>query len=372
LATPPISGTASTAPQPDASRQIQRAPPSHQATTVLSAVAATAAAIGGCPTGDDDDSAGPDGDPLALVAVTFNTGTSENMGHDGEPDDGYSSWHASMSDQHYGDGLAWVPAVEAATAFLADVAPDVIALQEIFFSDECADVPEEAWTDFVCADWQAGDPTVAQVVLGEGYQVMCHPGKSDKCAAVRLDFGAFAGCDEEFCLEGLEGGEVDDCGSGSRVGRGLIELVDGGELTLVSVHSSSGMAADDMDCRVKQVEQVFVDLGDGEPAANGARNLILGDFNTDPGRLTETDPSAARWADFVDVDGSGDQGFHFVTDVGPDAPPTYATLLNIDHVVSDVATGSCWHAGTTEGLEPVIDAIYFDHRPAVCALELPR
>ena len=327
--------------------------------------------IGGCPTVDDDDSADPGDEPLSLVAVTFNTGTSENMGHDGEPDDGYSGWHASMSDQYYGDGLAWVPAVEAVTAFLADVAPDVIALQEIFHADECAEIPEEAWTDFVCADWQPGDPTVAQTILGAGYQVACHPGKPDKCAAVRTGFGSFAGCGGDFCLEGLEGGEVEDCGSGSRVGRGLIELVDGGELTLVSVHSSSGMASDDMDCRVKQVEQVFVDLGDGAPAANGGRNLILGDFNTDPGRLTDTDPSAARWTDFVDVDGSGGQAFHFVTAVGPDAPPTYATLLNIDHVVSDAATGDCWHAGTTEGHELVIDAIYFDHQPAVCALELP-
>ncbi len=331
---------------------------------------AAALLLAGCPTGDDDDSAGPDEDPLALVAVTFNTGTSENMGHDGQPDDGYSSWHASMSDQYYGDGLAWVPAVEAATTFLAEVAPDVIAFQEIFHSDECAEIPEEAWTDFVCDGWQPGDPTVAQTILGAGYQVACHPGKPDKCAAVRLEFGSFAGCDGDLCLEGLAGGEVEGCGSGSRVGRGVVDLVDGGQLTVVSVHSSSGMAADDMDCRVRQVEQVFVDVGDGEPAANGEWNLILGDFNTDPGRLTETDPSAARWADFVDVDGSGDLPFHFLTDIGPDATPTYASLLNIDHVVGDAATGSCWHAGTTEGHPPVIDAIYFDHQPAVCALEL--
>ena len=42
-----------------------------------------------------------------FVAVTFNTGTSENMGHDNEPDDGYTSAHAEISDQYYGDGLAW-------------------------------------------------------------------------------------------------------------------------------------------------------------------------------------------------------------------------------------------------------------------------
>ena len=317
----------------------------------------------------DDDDVQPE--LLSIVTVTFNTGTSESMGHDSEPDDGYSGQHAEYSDLYYGDGLAWLPAVEAATTFLADVAPDIVSFQEIFDSEECVDVPEEARADFICEMWQPGDVTVAQLVLGAGYQVMCHPQKSDKCAAVNRDFGSFQGCDEDYCVEGLEGYEVDDCGNGSRIGRGTIDLVDGGELTLVNVHGTSGMGSEEMDCRAKQVDQVFVDLGDGEPGANGERNLVQGDFNTDPGRMAQVDPSAARWGDFVALDGDPTDGeFHFVTEVGADTDATYAGIMSIDHVVTDTGTGTCWHSGVTEGHPEVIDAIYFDHKAAVCTLEM--
>jgi len=328
-------------------------------------VVALFALLVGCTSGP------PEPVPGTALVVTFNTGTTEGMNHDGGPDDGYTEAHATISDTWYGDGLAWVPAVESATAFFADLQPDLVGFQEIFFSDLCVDIPPEATADFVCADWEPGDLTVANRILGDGYQVACHPGHDDKCAAVRTDFGRFAGCDGDFCLEGLDGFTVDGCGNGARVGRGLVELVDGGTLTLVNVHGSSGLAGDDEDCRRRQVDQVFVDLGDGEPGANGERNLVLGDFNTDPGRWTGSDPSAARWLAFAAPPGDddADRTFEFHTEVGPDAPATYAGLANIDHVLSDFATGGCRHPGTTPGEEPVSDARYFDHQPAVCALE---
>ena len=304
--------------------------------------------------------------PRTFLAVTFNTGTTEMMGGVSS-DDRYTEAHAAASDAWYGDGLAWLPAVEAVRAFFATVSPDVVVFQEIFWSGECPDVPEEARADFVCATWQPGDPTVAQLILGGDYQVMCHPGKPDKCAAVHRRFGTFRGCEADFCLEGLAGATVDGCGRGARVGRGVIDLVDGGTLTLVNVHASSGLTADDQACRVRQFEQVFVDLGDGEPAANGARNLIMGDLNTDPARLAVADESARRFNDFV---GEG-KPFHFLTAVGADVPPTYGALGNIDHVVSDVLDGTCWTAGVTEGHPTVLEDRYFDHRPAVCTVTLP-
>ncbi len=318
------------------------------------------------PAGDDDDSAGA----TPFLAVTFNTGTTPGMGHDQGPDDGYTQEHADRSDRWYGDGLAWVPAVEAATAWFADLQPDVVVFQEIFHPDDCADVPDDARADFVCEDWQPGDPTVAQRILGPGYQVACHPGKPDKCAAVRSAFGRFEGCSGDLCLEGMDGFTVPTCGSGARVARGVIALADGGELTLVNVHGSSGLSGEDKACRVAQVEQVFVDLGDGAPGTSGERNLVLGDFNTDPGRWLESDVSAARWRDFAAPSGEGDgsQAFTFHTDVGPDATTTYSGLANIDHALSDFAEGGCWHAGVTDGRPAVTDARYFDHVPAVCSL----
>ncbi len=144
---------------------------------------------------------------------------------DEHPDDGYSAELAAYSDKYYGDGLAWLPAVEASTDFFAQLRPDLVTFQEIFWSENCADIPSEAWTDFVCSQWWEGEPTVAQRVLGDGRQVACHPGKPDKCAAVNEDFGTFSGCDGGFCLEGLEGYELDGCGSGARVARGTVEPV---------------------------------------------------------------------------------------------------------------------------------------------------
>jgi hypothetical protein len=308
-----------------------------------------------------DDTADP---PLSFVGVTFNSGTSEVMGHDDPPDDGYTSAHAAVSDAWYGDGLAWTPAVEATRAFFEALDPEVVVFQEVFWSEECTAIPADAHPDFVCETWSAGDPTVAQAVLGDGWQVMCHPGNPDKCAAVHERFGRFRGCEDVFCIEGLDGTRVEGCGGGARVGRGVIELEDGGTLTLVSVHGSSGFATDDQQCRVRQVEQVFLDLGDGTPGASGGRNLVMGDLNTDPGRWADFDPSAARWNDFV---GEG-QPFEFVTEVGPEAPRSYQGVATIDHVISDALSGDCWIAGLTQGHPVVIEAVYFDHMPLVCEL----
>lgn len=300
----------------------------------------------------------PASESPSFVAVTFNTGTSQLAGDPGQ-----------LADQWYGNGLAWLPVVEDARQFFAATAPDVVVFQEIFHSGECPNIPPEHHAGFVCESWMPGDPTVAQIVLGTEFQVACHLGKPDKCAGVRKSFGHFAGCDADLCLDGLDGAEVPDCGSGSRVGRGVIELEQGGTLTLVNVHGSSGLTQEDQDCRVKQFAQVFVDLGtgDGLPAASGERNLVMGDLNTDPGRMADFDESAKAWNDHV----GPDERFHFVTDVGPDVPPSYGGAFNIDHVVSDAFGGSCWVAGLTDGHAPVSETTAFDHKPVVCSVGAP-
>lgn len=302
--------------------------------------------------------------PRSFVAVTFNTGTSEGLA-DANPDDAYTPAMGVYSDQYYGDGLAWSEGVAAVRAFLAEVDPDVVAFQEIFYTGDCEGIPAEARAGFVCEGWAPGGPTVAQMVLGEGWQVICHEGKPDKCLAVNPRFGRFRGCDADFCLEGAWGSTVVGCGKGARIGRGTIDRADGGTLTVVNVHGSSGFGLEEQQCRVQQFEQIFVDLGDGQPAANGEVNLVLGDFNTDPWRLAG-DPSGRRLLDFV---GAG-KPFHFVSESGADATPTYAAF-NIDHVVSDHLNGACWHAGVDEGHPAPFEAAYFDHKPAVCTLTLP-
>ena len=319
--------------------------------------------------GSGGGAAGADSGPTKLSAtvVTFNTGTTTGLAHDSDPTDGYTSVQADISDQQYGDGLAWKLAMDATRDFFAALQPDIVAFQEIFHSDECANIAAQYHPGFACEGWSPGDPTVAQYVLGAGYQVACHIGKPDKCLGVRTAFGTFQGCSDDLCLDGLAGAKINNCGGGSRVGRGVIDLVGGGTLTVVNIHGTSGVLPDDQQCRIKQIDQIFIDVGDGSglPAANGARNVVLGDLNTDPGRAGVLDFSAVHWNNFV---GPG-KPFHFVSDVGPSVPPSYAGVFNIDHVMSDALGGTCWTAGVTPGHPDVYAPVYFDHKPVVCDIE---
>ena len=310
---------------------------------------------------DSDSDTGPD--PLFTV-VTFNTGTTDNIGHLTDGDD-YLLEQVDISDQYYGNGLAWMNAINHVTTWFAALQPDVVVFQEIFYSGDCPGIPSSAYPGFVCETWSPGDPTVAQVLLGSGYQVACHPGKSDKCLAVKKSFGSIRQCsDPDFCLEGLDGESISDCGGGARIARATIDLVSGGEITVVNVHGTSGISGDDKDCRVEQVEQIFVDM-DGELGANGVRNVVLGDLNIDPGRVPALlDPSVAAWNQYV----GGSQPFQWISPIGPSAPPTYTGGLNIDHVISDEFTGTCYAPGVTLGYPPVYPNVYFDHKPLVCEI----
>jgi hypothetical protein len=309
----------------------------------------------------EEEEAAPD---PRFVVVTFNTGTTAGLAHDGDGD-AYGSDEAAISDAHYGDGLAWAEAVEAVSEWFALVRPDVVAFQEIFYSGECETIPSEYHAGFVCETWIPGDPTVAQVLLGEGYQVACHPGKNDKCIGVKKSFGTIRQCgDPDFCLEGLDGERIDGCGGGARIARATIDLVRGGTVTVVNVHGTSGILPDDMSCREQQVEQVFVDM-DGEPGANGSRNVVMGDLNIDPGRVPGwIDPSSAAWNEYV----GGSQPFQWISPFGSSATPTYTGGLNIDHVASDAFTGGCIVPGVTAGYPPVWPYVLFDHKPLMCEI----
>jgi len=308
-----------------------------------------------------------------LLVVTFNTGTSEGVLDGAQGEGGYTAEMAARSDAFYGDGLAWSPAVEATRDWFGRFSPDLVVFQEIFHSGECADIPEADRAGFVCETWEDGDPTVAQVILGDHYQVACHPGKPDKCAAVHRRVGTFAGCEEAFCLEGLAGSTVDGCGSGARVGRGTVIDADGEPvLHLTNIHGSSGLSTDDQACRIAQIAQVFDDLGDGSPAISPALpDVLMGDLNTDPHRFAELDLSAAEWAARVPLDPSvpRDHGMAFISRVGEDAPLSYGGVADIDHVLADAWTGACDQLLLDpEAPHPVYSLAYFDHRPVVCEL----
>jgi len=55
--------------------------------------------------------------PLEFTAIGFNTGTSEGIVPENEPNGGYTSQKAAYSDQYYGDGLAFLAVVEDTRLF---------------------------------------------------------------------------------------------------------------------------------------------------------------------------------------------------------------------------------------------------------------
>jgi len=313
-------------------------------------------------------------DEDTLLVVTFNTGTSEGVVSSVDGEDGYGAAQAALSDEWYGDGLAWTPAVDATRAWFDRFSPDLVVFQEMFWPGDCALIPEEAREGFFCEDWEEGGVTVAETVLGPDYQVACHPGKPDKCAAVHNRLGTFDGCDDRFCLEGLRGATIDGCGSGARVGTGTVVLEGEPVLQLTNIHGSSGLSEEDQGCRVAQIAQVFDAMGADPPAVSPALpDVVMGDLNTDPHRFVDLDTSALEWATRVPLDDSEPRahGLYFVSPVGEDAPGSYGGVADIDHVFADAWTGACDRTLLdTETAHPVYAPAYFDHRPVVCELRV--
>lgn len=302
------------------------------------------------PTADPTDSDVPTLEPSYRV-VTFNTGTTEGLPHD-PAFDGYGEHQAAISDEHYGDGLAWLPALEAVAAFIEAEQPDLIAFQEIFDPADCDTIPTELHAGFVCETWTPDQGHVAELVTGPAYTVSCHPGKTDKCVAVHERLGTVEGP--------MEGREIDGCGSGSRIARLQVPVLG----NVVSVHGSSGLGVEDQECRRQQVEAIF---SGSEPLVGDGPNLVLGDLNTDPGRWGTIDTSAAAWNDHV---GQG-AALDWVTDASDSSEPSYQGLVAIDHVASDHWSGSCFTQGVGD-TAPIYAGVYFDHHPVVCSLTEAR
>lgn len=294
----------------------------------------------------------------ALRVVTFNVGSGRAV-EEVSGNAGYGPAEADRSDRWYGNGLAWPAVMRDVQAFFDEVDADIVALQEVFYSGQCGDIPVPARQGFVCENWQPGDRTVAQSILGDAYQVACHPGKPDKCLALHRRLGRFEGCADVFCLHGLEVLDEGVCGSGNRVAAASVQLASGGSLRIVHIHGTSGLARTDAACRFEQVESVF--------AAGGAApefGIVLGDFNTDPGRTRWLDQSARALWRFTTPPGK----YRFMTEVGLFVRPTIAPFFNIDHILAAGMRGECWGAGVTRDRPPVSDLEYLDHTAIVCDL----
>ena len=110
--------------------------------------------------------------------------------------------------------------------------------------------------------------------------------------------------------------------------------LDGGTLTVVGVHGSSGLTQEDQDCRVKQFAQVFEDLGDGSNAACRQRRAQhrarRPQHRSRPQRRLRRERPEVERACRAQPRASATS-----PNIGPDATPSYGAFFNIDHVASD-------------------------------------
>lgn len=306
--------------------------------------------------------------PLPFQVVTFNVGTSSQNLHDTDEQagdgDGYTSTQAEYINDYLGNSLAWNPAEEKLKEWLGKHKPEVVAMQELIFDPWCADAPPPPpGLGLVCEGYKGGQPLAAERLLGNAYHLAYTVGQEDLWVGVRKDFGYFRDCPETgLCTKLLGMGVFGECNSSPRVTAIVVRVHDGRELVLVNAHTTAGMTEADQACRGKQIEQIFLDAGDGEPLANGTVNLVVGDMNTDPFLFAGADVSAGTWNQYV---GPG-KGFHYISADNPEGPATHNTTMRLDHVVSDVLTGSCVVPGGSPGLPLIMKTTFFDHRPVLC------
>jgi len=289
--------------------------------------------------------------------VTLNTGSGTSVEMPAKSNAGFGPEQSTLADQWYGNGLAWPAFIEEIQHFFKKIDPDLVGLQEIFYSGHCPEIPQAAREDFVCENWQPGEPTVAELILGEAYQIACHPGRPDKCLAVHRRLGEFIDCDQSFCLEGLNRLDEGYCGRGGRIAGTRIQLKTGGKLSVVHLHTSSGASLTEARCRSRQIKAAFT--SDKTAPEFG---LVLGDFNTDPGRLAWVDPAARTLA----RQARPPSHYRFISEFGFFTRPTFLGFLNIDHVLAAGMEGECWYPGRTPGKPPISKNTYLDHTAIVC------
>lgn len=305
----------------------------------------------------DAEKAAPAAESAAFTVVSWNVGTVGGPGSDPAAA-GFGKDQRSWSDELYGNGLAFEAAIADVQSWLLPRAPDIVALQEVFDPEACASIPAEAQVGFVCAGWLAGNPTVAQRVVPAGYTVACHPGKPDKCIAVKNSFASIDGCSGPLCLDAGSGFAIAGCGKGARAAHFVLRRPSGAVLHVRHIHGNSGLADADKQCRKELFQLALANLESGT-------HLILGDFNTDPVRFAGIDPSADVLAGFAEEG----KPLQFLTDTSAASEPTYGGVVSIDHVLVAGLQGSCAHAGITPGLPAATEVGWFDHHPVACTLQ---
>ena len=282
---------------------------------------------------------------------------------------------ALLSCDPYVFKLCDVASEAAIAAAIAELDPDVIALQEVLPDTVCDAIDaaggEQNAARSCHADARAAEASQLRRLLPrDAWDVACDDRNGFECVAARVGRATLAGPYQTAPSVA----DVDSCDDGFSVGR--IDVVVGERLVrIVNGHPQSTKDT----CRKAQVGQIFDTLAvddDTDDGDNVDAIIVSGDMNLDPFSLglDEDDASVPVWSAHVGEEGDG---LPFVYASGPaeHAPafPTTNTFipLTLDHVAVHGASGGCVTLGGAEGSARLDgDAGSMDHRALDCALTI--
>ena len=239
------------------------------------------------------------------------------------------------------------------------LAPEVVALQEISTAAQC-EKKREGNPKKICAPQDRAEAEEqTRRILGPDYTIALAKGRYE-AIAVKVSAGTIQGCAPgaicwtEFLPELPQG-----CDPGFSVSA-VDAVLKGRAVRLVNVHPDSIKRG----CRTLELQQAFA-------LASGPRNLMLGDWNTDPYHRKGEDVDAWK-------DGVAEHHFTVHSGIAEHDPPYLTDLVpwpwpdkTLDHVLSDFAQGTCVTLGVAPGTERLDDHGDLDHRALLCELTLP-
>jgi hypothetical protein len=268
--------------------------------------------------------------------------------------------------------LCVISVEQRVAAALASVRPDIVALQEVFDDDRCADIKEKD-KGKVCYGYETREPRhQARRLLGPDYTIVCDNRSHFECIGVHKDAGAIPGCEPGGLCRGtamIAAPAPAVCDAHPAIFAVDAEIR-GLPVRIVNAHPS----ASNRQCRTEQLQGLFQGYQGAPPVADPKRNmLIMGDLNLHP-FSDFTDSSIEIWRAYA---GEGKDYYYLSGPAEHDPPfPTNAGRT-IDHVISNFAMGKCLTLGRApqtprfDGTHGDTDPAGTDHSPIVCELRFP-
>ena len=269
---------------------------------------------------------------------------------------------------HHFWGLCYNDVEQRLAKSIQGLQPDIVTLQEITHPSQCKGW-EETNPDKVCYGFQTREPAYqVRRLLGDEYTIACEPRNHRDCVGVRTSAGSIQGCPLGGYCEDVGSLDVPlpECDAGFNVSAFTV-VVYGQSVRVINGHPSKWQEV----CRAHSIRQVFEPYDGQPPLASGKHNLIMGDFNMDPFRFSDT--TTELWEQYVDLPGFG-LPFSYHSGPAENWPP-YDTFAFgpyrrvIDFVASDFAVGTCQVLGVSPGTQRIDGGRGMDHRAVYCVLE---